>query len=131
MNDWCFCVNNILLAKPSVSYFCPAKLQSLIGTAVLANANHIAPMSICPTLYICNVSCLAWCLYLKITATAEQTLTLLSFFRNVCHLVAPLPGSGRLYKHLMAILISILFIVQPVVVKLPLYTLTLELVYIT
>lgn len=37
VNDWCFCVNNILLAKPSVSYFCPANLQSLIGTAVLAN----------------------------------------------------------------------------------------------
>lgn len=37
-SEWLvFCVNNILLAKPSVSYFCPANLQSLIGTAVLAN----------------------------------------------------------------------------------------------
>lgn len=84
-----FCVNNILLAKPSVSYFCPANPQSLIGTAVLDN--QIGPFSIFPALYFCNIQlcCLACCLYSKITATAEQTLTLFSISRNVFHLVAP------------------------------------------
>lgn len=68
-SEWLvFCVNNILLAKPSVSYFCPANLQSLIGTAVLANQiGHRSFRHFFSSQYyffVTNISCLELALQL-------------------------------------------------------------------
>lgn len=90
-----FCVNNILLAQPSVKaiYFCPANLQSPLGQLCYLIRSVPCMFSIYPALYFynINVSCLtlACCLHLKITARAEQTLTLFYFYRNAFHIDAP------------------------------------------
>lgn len=86
-----FCVNNILLAKPSVSYFCPANLHSLIGTAVLDN--QIGHFIIFPGLYFSHthLCCLAHCLFSKkILQQPNRRKRYSAFSRNVFHLVAPL-----------------------------------------
>lgn len=134
MNDWGFLCKQHLLAKPSVSYFCPANLQSPIGTPVLTNQisvifyRYFFPT--CSHFSCLDCSLVLWEL-LQHPSRRKRILVLQECLSCCC--TTDRPGSVRLRKHLMA---NFGFFVQSVVVSVvesytAINTLTRGLVYIT
>lgn len=134
MNDWGFLCKQHLLAKPSVSYFCPANLQSPIGTPVLTNQisvifyRYFFPLVHTLAARIVLLCCENYC---NTRADVNRILVLQECLSCCC--TTDRPGSVRLRKHLMA---NFGFFVHSVVVSVvksytTINTLTRGLVYIT